>query len=98
MNTRILITAAFIFILGFANASTSAYLTFTTANGVEINQPIEIEETEEILPGIIEEEILKAKANLVFYHFDIRDYFRPEEEEPLPFDLDTMFKTAKRAI
>lgn len=95
MKTRIIITAAFIFSIGFANASITGYLTFTTSNGVEINQPIEIEEAEEVLPEMIEEEILKAKTNMAFYHFDIRDYFSAEEEEQLPFDLDAFFKAEK---
>ncbi len=95
MKTRIIITAAFIFIMGFANACNTSYLTFTTSNGVEIKQPIEVEEAEEVIPEMIVEEILKAQTNMAFYHFDIRDYYSPEEEEQLPFDLEAVLKTAK---
>ncbi len=95
MKARILITAALIITMGAAQAATPASLVFKTNNGKELVQPVRPEDTEEALPLEVRQEIEKTKSNQAGFHFDITSYIQPEEEEPLPFDLNTEFLKAR---
>lgn len=95
MKARILITAALIISMGVAHAAIPAALIFTTSEGKELVQPVPAEETTEVLPLEVKQEIVKSQASLATYHFDITDYIKPEEEEPLPFDLQKVFLSTR---
>ncbi len=95
MKTRILITAALIITMGAAHAAMSASLIFTTSHGKELVQPTMPEDTEEALPFAVRQEMEKSPNNPAYFQFDITNYSQPEEEEPLPFDLNTEFLKAK---
>ncbi len=95
MKTRILITAAFIFALGMANVSANPQLTFTTANGTVLTQPITPDMEEEQMPFEVGQKTETEPLNLAYYHFDVSAMSKPEAEEELPFNLEEVFKLAK---
>ncbi len=95
MTTRILITAALIITMGAAHAAMSTSLIFTTSDGKELVQPTMPEETEEVLPFEVRQEMEKSQTSPASFQFDITSYSQPEEEEPLPFDLRTEFLRAR---
>ncbi len=96
MKTRIIITTAFIFCIGLANVSGNSFLTFTNGNGTILIQPIMPEEAEEQIPFFVEAEMEKIAKNKAFHQFDLSGMTKPEEEEALPFELKTVFKTVKK--
>lgn len=98
MKTKVLITAAIIFLsISFANANPSrTALKFYNAMGKELLQPIIAEETADSLPLEIAAEFTKIKHEKIFRIYDLSELTKPEEEEELPFDLETVFRQAKK--
>ncbi len=66
------------------------------AQGVEYVQPVKGEYAEEELPAEVIDMIQVMRQEVLDKVFDISTLSRPEKEEPLPFDLQAVFKTAKK--
>ncbi len=96
MKTRILITAAAILIsVTMANAgSKERTLSFRDALGRTLSIPV-MEEMAEPIPFDTKAEFSRIRSNHVNRIFDISQMSKPEEEEPLPFDLDAVLKTIR---
>lgn len=98
MKTRMIITAAaIIFSVSFATASSQGKnLIFKDGLGRTLIQPVKPEEACEPLPNEVEACFSSKCQGSASQVFDLSELMRPEEEEPLPFDLKKMFKTAKK--
>ncbi len=95
MKTKIIITAAIIFFTA-SIASSQSVLKFQTTTGIELIQPVQIEEAPDTAPAL-ESEIIDCNSPCVSYeHFDITRFSAPEKEEPLPFDLEEVLKSLKK--
>lgn len=97
MKTRILITAAIIFIsttLAIA-APKERTITFRDALGRTLTMPVINEEAAETAPFDTRAEFSRIRSNDINRVFDISQMSKPEKEEELPFDLETVFNSAK---
>ncbi len=96
MKTRTIITAALIlFSVVFANAgSKERTLSFSDSLGRLLTMPVMIEIAEET-PFDTQSEFNRIRTNHVNRLFDISEMNKPEEAEPLPFDLDAVLETIK---
>ncbi len=95
MKTKIIITAAIIFFTASISSSQSL-LKFQTINGVELIQPVEAEEAPDKAPKPVSE-IIDCNSPCVSYeHFDISMFSAPENEEPLPFDINEVLGSLYR--
>ncbi len=96
MKTKILITAASIlFSISIASANpTGTQLTFFDSMGRMLIQPLMAEEATEALPFEIETEMEKIRKESIYRVFDISALSKPEVEEELPFDLQSVFQSA----
>lgn len=97
MKTRILITAAIIFFsTTFAIAgSKERTLTFRDALGRTLSLPVITEEASETAPFDTRAEFSRIRSNDINRVFDISRMSKPEKEEELPFDLETVFNSVK---
>ncbi len=98
MKTKILITAAMMFFgISLANANPNrTFLKFYDAMGTELIQPFFAEEAEEILPFEVTAAFEQIKQERIYRIFDLSELTKPEEEEELPFDLEKVFRQAKK--
>lgn len=98
MKTKVLITAAAIlFSISLANANpTRTFLKFYDAMGTELIQPFFAEEAYDSIPTEIAAEFTKIKHEKIFRIYDLSELTKPEQEEELPFDLETAFREAKK--
>ncbi len=95
MKARTIITAALILISSasiFANPNRT--LTFRDAMGRILEQPIAFEELAEEVPAEIRAEFARIRQNGSSRVFDLSEMLEPETEEPLPFDLEKVFRQA----
>jgi len=96
MKTRIIITAAAImFSITLASANPNRTLTFRDAFGRTLIQPIKVEEASDSLPLEVQAEFIRMRQEAANQVFDLTELMKPEVEEPLPFDLNKTFITAK---
>ncbi len=98
MKTKVMITAAAIlFTISLANANpTRTFLKFYDAMGTELIQPFFAEEATDSVPFEIAAEFTKIKQEKIFRVYDLSELTKPEQEEELPFDLETVFRQAKK--
>lgn len=95
MKARIITTAALILITTttlFANPTRT--LTFRDAMGRILEQPMAYEELAEEVPFDFQAEFSRIRQNGSSIILDISDLLEPEKEEPLPFDLQEVFRQA----
>ncbi len=97
MKTRMIITAAaIIFSVTMASANPNKNLTFRDAFGRTLIQPIKVEEASDSVPFDVQAEFIRMRQEAANQVFDLSELMKPEEEEPLPFDLNIIFSTAKK--
>jgi putative heme degradation protein len=98
MKTQLMITAAAIlFSINIANANpTRTALKFYDSMGKELIQPFFAEEATNSLPFEIAAEVTKIKKENACRIFDLSELTKPEQEEELLFDLETVFREAKK--
>ena len=96
MKTRMILTAAVLFVsLGFAQASSKERtLSFRDALGRTLSIPV-AEELAEPTPFDTSAVFSSIRSSYVNQVFDLSGMTKPEEEEPLPFDLDEVLKTIR---
>ncbi len=98
MKTRMIITAAIIIIsssISFAG-SKERTLTFRDALGRTLTMPAMTEEATEEVPFDTQEAFSLIRSMDASRVFDISAMSKPEEEQPLPFDLDKVFKAVTK--
>ncbi len=98
MKAKLIITAMAILFsttLTMANPNKRA-LTFRTALGSVLIQPVNEEVTQDSLPAEIQAEFFRLRKEKTVKMFDLTDMIKPEKEEPLPFDLNKVLQTIKR--
>ncbi len=95
MKATLMIIAASIFMsINIVNANpTQTTLTFWDAMGNALIQPIMSEEEAEAVPAEVEKEFESIFLELIYRAYDLSELTQPEEEEELPFDLETVFRT-----
>lgn len=98
MKTKALITAAVIFFsISLANANpTRTFLKFYDAMGKELIQPFFEEVATDSVPYEVAAEFTRIKHEKIFRIYDLSELTKPEQEEELPFDLETMYRQAKK--
>lgn len=96
MKTRIIITAAIIIIssTGIFAGSKERTLTFRDALGRTLSMPVMTEEAETV-PFDTQAEFSRIRSEYANRVFDLSQMSKPEEEEPLPFDLQEVFHSVK---
>ncbi len=92
----IITAAAIILSVTFASAKPGGALTFTDALGRTLIQPVKTEEACDNIPAEVQAEIFRMRNEAANKVFDLSELMKPEAEEPLPFDLDRMFKMANK--
>jgi hypothetical protein len=97
MKTRILITAAIIFFSTTLaiSAPKERTITFRDALGRTLCLPVLSEEAAETAPFDTRAEFSRIRSNDINRVFDISQMSKPEKEEELPFDLETVFNSVK---
>jgi hypothetical protein len=98
MKTRIFITAAIIFFSTTLaiSAPKERTITFRDALGRTLCLPvISEEESAEATPFDTMAEFSRIRSNDINRVFDISQMSKPEKEEELPFDLETVFNSVK---
>ncbi|MDR4989130.1 MAG: hypothetical protein RG741_09875 [Bacteroidales bacterium] len=98
MKAKMIITAAaIIFSITAVKANpTETTLTFWSSLGQKLIQPIMPEEAAEPLPFAVANEAENIRNEKIYKVFDLSELTRPETEEALPFDLETVFRTVKK--
>ena len=88
MKTRMIITAAMLlsFTLVFAQEN-EEYLTFNGPNGEILIQPVNTGIAPDSVPFTKEAELLRKRFDAANEPLDLSIYYKPEAEEPLPFQL-----------
>ena len=94
MKTRIIITAAIIFIssTGIFASSKERTITFRDSLGRTLSIPVMTEEAEKV-PFDTKAEFSRIRSTDASRIFDLSQMSKPEEEEPLPFDLKEVFNS-----
>jgi hypothetical protein len=97
MKTRIIITAAIIFFTTTLSVAgpKERTLTFRDALGRTLSLPVITEEAAETAPFDTRAEFSRIRSNAINQVFDISQMIKPEKEEELPFDLETVFNSVK---
>ncbi len=98
MKTRMIITTAIIIIsstFSFAG-SKERTLTFRDALGRTLTMPAMTEEATEAVPFDTSAEFSRIRSLDANRVLDISAMIKPEEEQPLPFDLDKVFKAVTK--
>lgn len=97
MKTKLMITfAAIIFSAAIAQANPGRNLTFLDAKGRTLVQPLKADEAPDSVPFDIAATFISVRQDVSQQVFDISELMKPEEEEPIPFDVQAVFKTAKK--
>jgi len=88
MKTRMIITAAMLLSFTFVFAQENEeFLTFNGPNGEVLTQPVKTEVAPDSVPFTEEADRLRKRFEAAYEPLDLSIYFKPEIEEPLPFDL-----------
>ncbi len=97
MKTKLMIIfAAIIFSVTIAQANPGRNLTFLDAKGRTLVQPLKADEAPDSIPFDIAATFISIRQDVIHQVFDISDLMKPEEEEPVPFDVQEVFRTAKK--
>ncbi len=97
MKIKIIFAAAAILFsinVSMANLSEST-LTFWSAMGEKLVQPIMIEESTETLPVELRCEFKNIRNSSIFRIFDLSEITKPEIEEELPYYIINEFHSSK---
>ena len=99
MKAKMIITAAAI-IFSITSATMAnpneTNLTFWSALGQKLIQPIMPEEATDTLPFAVASEVESIRTENTFRVFDLSELTKPEVEEELPFDLEKVYNTARK--
>ena len=99
MKAKMIITAAAI-IFSITTATMAnpneTTLTFWSSLGQKLIQPIMPEEIAEPVPFEVTNKAEVIRAENIFRIFDLSELTKPEVEEELPFDLEKVYKTARK--
>ncbi|MFP4468924.1 MAG: hypothetical protein ACLFN2_08150 [Bacteroidales bacterium] len=88
MKTRMIITAAMLLSFSFVFAQENQeFLTFKGPNGEILIQPVKTEVVPDAVPFTVEAYRLRKRFEAANEPLDLSLYFKPEIEEPLPFEL-----------
>lgn len=79
-----------------AFAQPTKSIVITDTRGIEYVQPVKAECADENLPMEVVEMIQTMNQLAAYERIDLTELTKPEKEEPLPFDLQKVFKTAKK--
>lgn len=97
MKAHIIIFAtALIFSSVSAIAQPVKSIIIKDARGIEYVQPVKAEKVVEELPPEVTELTNMLRQSIAAKVFDLTELSKPEAEEPLPFDLQTVLGTAKK--
>ncbi|TVR44670.1 MAG: hypothetical protein EA394_00155 [Bacteroidia bacterium] len=97
MKAKMIITAAaiiFSITATMANPNETT-LTFRSALGQMLIQPIMPEEAAEPIPNAVASKVENIRKENIYRVFDLSELMKPEVEEELPFDLDKISQKAK---
>jgi hypothetical protein len=98
MKAKMIITAAaiiFSITATMANPNETT-LTFWSSLGQKLIQPIMPEEMAVPVPFKVANEVETIRTENTYRVFDLSQLTKPEVEEELPFDLQEVYKTAKK--
>lgn len=97
MKARIIISIiAVLLSINTVSANPNRMLVFRDALGRTLFQPVKAEEASEELPEEVRAEFFRIRSEMSCRVFDISGLMKPEEEDPLPFDLENEFRTAAK--
>lgn len=98
MKTKIFTTVAVLLIsISFVSANpTETTLRFWDSMGRMLIQPFQAEEATDSLPAAVKQETERRKQERIYRVYDLSELTKPEEEEELPFDLESVLQTAKK--